>query len=77
MTDNVENLMLEILRGIRADLTDLRTETREGFRETRSRLSAIEQKIGGHAVDVVDLNARYDSILRRIERIEKRLELSE
>lgn len=77
MTDATENLVLEILRGIRADLTDLRTETREGLREVRSRLAAIEHQGAGHTLDAANVHARYDEILRRIERIERRLELSE
>jgi len=77
MNENVDSLILEILRGMQSDLTDLSSETRDGMREVLSRLSAIEEKIGGHILGVADLNSRYGSVIRRIERIEKCLELPE
>jgi hypothetical protein len=58
MSENVENLILEILRGLRADVTDLRGEVREGFHETRSRLSALERAVASQNLEAVDMHAR-------------------
>lgn len=42
MTDNTENLVLEVLRAIRGDITSLRNETRDGFSRVELRLGLVE-----------------------------------
>jgi uncharacterized coiled-coil protein SlyX len=80
MTDNVENLILEHLRAIRGDITALRDDSRE----VKSRLTSLETAVAGMRreladlyTDVVGQHSRYDRLLERIERLEKRLELSQ
>ena len=73
MTDNVEDLVLEHLRAIRS------TQGEHGDRLNRIelRLSAIEQTLGSlYALSGSDRET-INSVIRRIERIERRLELSE
>lgn len=43
MTENTENLVLEILRQLRNDMTDLRNEVRDGFNRVELRLGLVEQ----------------------------------
>ena len=73
MTADIENLVLEHLRVIRADVSDLR----ERMGRVELRLSAIEQTLGNlYALSGSDREA-VQSLTRRVERIERRLELSE
>ncbi len=47
MTESTENLVLEILRQMRNDMTDLRNELREGFNRVEVRLGLVEQGLAG------------------------------
>ena len=47
MTDETENLVLELLRGMRADMDGLRREVAELRTEMRERLDAIETQLEG------------------------------
>ena len=48
MTDNTENLVLEILRQLRGDITSLRSEVRDGFNRVEIRLGYVEQSLAGN-----------------------------
>lgn len=82
MTDNVENLILEQLRGLRNQVTEFRDELRSDVYELKQRLSSLEASvISGRRDDVAlasDL-ARHqvslDQLIQRIQRIEHRLDL--
>jgi len=69
MTDNLENLILEQLRAIRSTLSD------HGDRQNRMELglSAIEQTLGS----LYALSGSDRETIKRVERIERRLELSD
>ena len=73
MTENVENLVLEILRRMQGDLGDI-----------KSRLSSIElqmaslgQQVGSLTTAVYGGYGQIDDLRRRVERIERRLELQD
>lgn len=73
MTADTENLVLEHLRAIRATLG----EHGERLNRIELRLSAIEQTVGSlYALSGSDRET-VNSLTRRVERIERRLELSE
>jgi hypothetical protein len=42
MTENTENLVLEILRQLRNDMTDMRNEIRDGLNRVELRLGLVE-----------------------------------
>ncbi|HXQ67126.1 MAG TPA: hypothetical protein VN980_11170 [Alphaproteobacteria bacterium] len=65
MAETPENLVLEHLRAIRADLAGLRSD----MREVKVPLGALEQHYAG-------LPRRLDLVYERVERIERRLELT-
>jgi uncharacterized coiled-coil protein SlyX len=80
MTDNLESLVLEHLRAIRATQAD----HGERFSRIESRLSNLEVTVAGMRRDlahmygeVVEQHASYDRLAARIDRIERRLELHE
>ena len=45
MTENTENLVLEILRQMRNDMTTMRNEMRDGFNRIEVRLGFVEQAL--------------------------------
>lgn len=76
--ENVENLILEHLRAIRADMGAVR----EDVRELKNRIANLEggqatlmQSLGYQAGLTAAQHVSYDRVIERIEKIERRLEL--
>jgi archaellum component FlaC len=66
MTDQPDNIVLALLRKI-----DQRTERMaEDLQDLKTRVTSVEEGLAG-------VNRRLDRLEYRVERIEKRLELSE
>ena len=79
MTDNVENLILEHLKKIQAEQAD----SRERDREIMARLNHIEGALariyrdeGTNYAEIIQDRHVVDRLKERLERIEKRLDLS-
>jgi hypothetical protein len=72
MTDNTENLVLEILRQIRGDITSLRNEMRDGFNRVEIRLGYVEQSL---ASDLAVSASDREEVRNLRQRIERSLEL--
>ena len=77
--ENVENLILEHLRAIRSDVNGIRDDVRE----VKNRLANVEATQGtmmqgiGHLASVdAQQHVNYDRLLERIERLERRMELT-
>jgi uncharacterized coiled-coil protein SlyX len=73
MADNVENLILEHLRAIREQLKalDARADRLElRFSVVESQLAGIYSLIGRQHTD-------WDSLYKRVDRIERRLEIAD
>jgi hypothetical protein len=78
MTDDVNNLVLEHLRAIRADLRDVRdTMLEQGNRLTRMEigLAGLRRDQGTDAGGVAELGLRLDRLTDTVRRIEHRLDL--
>lgn len=73
MTEQTENLVLEHLRSIRTDISDLKSNTRD----IKARLASIESYIATLHADSTRGALSLDDLQRRIERIETRLDLRE
>lgn len=73
MTENIESLVLEHLRAIRADLADLR----ERMASVELQLSAMGQQLAGLTTAVYGSKSDHENLRRRVERIERRLDLSD
>jgi len=71
MTDKTDSLVLEHLRAIRGDLAKLQ----EGQERVELRLSSIEAHIGAFQLSEARQNGDLDQLRKRVERIERRLEL--
>ena len=80
MTEQTENLMLEILRRIQSDMGTIRDD----IREIKTRLTLMDENLAGVHREISNLYALYaaqsgrqDRMDDRLERIEQRLELRE
>ncbi|MBK1632175.1 hypothetical protein CKO31_15805 [Thiohalocapsa halophila] len=84
MTDNVDNLILEQLRGLRNQVSGLQGEMRSEFADVKYRINRLETAVAGmrrdeagQAEDIARQQAFLDRLMDRIQRIERRLELSD
>jgi hypothetical protein len=81
--ENVENIVLEHLKGLRSDVAAMRSDMHAEFKDLKARLNHLEASMAGVRRDNA-LTAEYfarqqisiDSLADRILRIEKRLELT-
>lgn len=79
MTENVENLLLEHLRAIRAELADVKAVLRDHtnrFGRLETGVARIGRDHGELFSEQVEDRHRVDSLVERIERIERRLEIN-
>ena len=80
MTDNIESLVLEQLRAIRAE----QDKHSERFRRLEARMGNLETTVAALRRDlarmygeIVEQHTHADQLVARIERIERRLELQD
>lgn len=73
MTDPAQDLMIEILRRIQADVSDLKAD----MREIRGRVGALERGQAQIEVKLADISGRMDRRDELFERVLRRLELTE
>ena len=79
MAENVDNLVVEHLRAIRADVSGIKTDVSEIKMRLSSideRLTLVEKGTANIHGDMALLQLRLDRQGDRIERIEKRLDLT-
>lgn len=84
MTDEVENLVLEMLKGLRNELRDFRSRHDDDMSDLKARMSSLEGSMVSVRRDAnhgEEVDARQqislDKIVRRIERLERRLDLAD
>ena len=73
MTDETTNIVLEHLRHIRARVDDLTAD----MRQVILRLGALERHGAGLHISNVNQNSEIDLVKQRLDRIERRLELTD
>ena len=71
MTENVENLMLEILRRLQSDMADVKSR----LTSIEVQMASLGQQVGSLTTAVYGGYGQIDELRRRVERIERRLEL--
>ncbi|HXC11783.1 MAG TPA: hypothetical protein VNV39_02970 [Stellaceae bacterium] len=71
MADESPNLVLELLRAMRGDIADIKSDMHE-FRE---RLGLIENQMAGHYALYASLSARLDHVADDVRLIKRRLDL--
>ncbi len=80
MADDINNLVLEHLRAVRADMRDMREILREqGSRLTRIEvgLAGLRRDQGADAEGVAEMGLRLDRLADKVQRIEHRLDLAD
>ncbi len=80
MTENVENLILEHMKRMQAEMAAIRQDTAE----IKGRLGSIETGIArisqgeaGNYAEIIENRHMYDRLAQRVERLERRMELSD
>jgi len=71
MAEHIDNLLLEHMKRIQAELAD----SRERDREIITRLGHLETGMADHASILAEHSVRLDRVADRLERIERRLDL--
>ncbi len=82
MIENVENLILEMLKGLRNEVQALRSEMHAEFQDVKLRLTSLVRGQAKSHADYAELygdharqQAAIDRLAQRLDRIEHRLEL--
>lgn len=73
MTTDTDNLVLEHLRAIRSDISDIKNR----LTGVEVQLSAMGQQLAGLTAAVYGSKGDIDDIKRRLDRVEHRLELTD
>lgn len=60
MTDNVENAVLEMLKGLRSEVATMRTEMHDQFSDLKQRMLTIEPGIGSMKRDTDEVYEDHD-----------------
>jgi hypothetical protein len=76
MSENIDNIIIEHLKSLRNEIKEFRSETREELQIIKMRINSLERGQAGSHDDSVILQTRLDRVDGRIDRIEKRLELT-
>ena len=71
MTENIENLVLEHLRAIRADIGDIK----DRLTQVELNTAMLGQQLGALTTAVYSGKNEAQELRRRVERIERRLDL--
>ena len=80
--ENVDHIIIEQLKALRSDITGMRSEMHTEFKDVKARLNHLDASMAGvrrdgalFAEDFARRQVSIDSLVDRIQRIEKRLEL--
>ena len=80
---NVDNIIIEHLKNLRSDGASMRSEMHTEFKDVKARLNHLDASMAGvrrdgalSAEDFARQQVSIDSLVERIQRIEKRLELA-
>lgn len=84
MSEAPENLILEMMRGMRGDVKSLRDAMHAEFADLKQRLTSVEMTLAGLKREGADayesqtrMQAAVDALAARLLRVERRLELSD
>jgi len=77
MTDDTDNLVLELLRQMCADAAEFRIEVRDSLHRVEVRLGVLDQGMASMLALSASDRDELTALKRRVERIERRLELTD
>lgn len=73
MTDDTENLLLEILKRMQIDMAELKAD----MSDIKLRVTAAEDHLATVVMSIAGISHRLDRLADRVGRIDTRLDLSE
>ena len=74
MSETVTNeLIYSVLQKMQADMADVKFDVRD----LKVRMTMVEEHLGSSIIAISGVNSRLDRMTDRIERIERRLDLTE
>ncbi len=74
MTESVTNdLIYGVLQKMQSDMSDLKHDVRD----LKVRMTMVEEHLGGTLIAISGVNSRLDRMSDRVERIERRLDLTD
>ena len=79
MTEKIENLILEQLRAIRAELASVKSDTQETRRRLSSKetsLARLSRETSSNYEEIIENRHMVDELKERVGRIERRLEIN-
>ena len=71
MTDETENLVLEQLRAMRAEMAEMRREIKQRFLTLEIAVSGIESNLAGMRADLSHQSERIDRLERRLQLVDE------
>ena len=81
--ENVDTSVIQHLKGLRSQVAAMRSDMQAEFKDVKARLSHLDASMAGvrrdgalAAEDFARQQVSIDSLVERIQRIEKRLELA-
>ena len=76
MMENIDSLILEHLKALLNELRSAKTDIQGDLRDIKARLASPEHHQAGAYLDTTRQSNRIDELDRRVERLERRLELA-
>ena len=74
MTENVTNeLIYGVLTRMQGDMSELKFDVRD----LKTRMTMVEEHLGNSIIAISGVNSRLDRLTDRVERIERRLDLTD
>jgi hypothetical protein len=74
MTENVANeLIYSVMQKMQADMADMKFDVHD----MKLRMTMVEEHLGNSIIGMSGVNARLDRLTDRVERIERRLDITE
>jgi len=74
MTENVTN---ELIYGVLQKMQEDMSEIKFDVRDLKIRMTMVEEHLGSSIIAISGVNSRLDRMTDRVERIERRLDLTE
>ena len=74
MSENVTNeLIYGVLQKMQVDMSEIKFD----IRDLKTRMTMVEEHLGSSIIAISGVNSRLDRMTDRVERIERRLDLTE
>lgn len=73
MSEVTPDLIYSVLQKVQADISDIKFDVRD----LKVRMTMVEEHLGSSLIAISGVNSRLDRLSDRVERIERRFDLTE